>query len=341
LLRDGVVGELDDQQCRMLDVVGDRADDLNNMVDDMLDVSRLQAGRLSVYRKRCGVATIVDHVRSSLDRKAAVRKARFTVAVDDDLPEVFCDPDKVARIIVNLGVNAIKFCGEPGEVKLWARNDPEESQVIVGVADNGRGIDDDRLAALLGRLSRIDEQHNGHDKGFPLGLSIAKELAEMNLGQLGVESQPRQGSTFFFTIPLADPDAVVPRYVEWLARRHRSGVLSALTARIDESAAGQAADEVSAFLSYSLRPHDLLYRVAPCQWLIVMPLRRERAKLLIDRLSQLHHDTNRNRPQGPLPEISIRVDSSCRLDDALTEILTQLHKFSEATAAGSAGQTIV
>ena len=222
LLRDGVVGPINKEQCRMLDIVADRSDDLNNMVDDMLDVSKLKAGMLSVNRGSCHVSKIINHIRVSLDRKAAIRKTQFSVIMDETLPQVYCDAHKVARVIVNLVVNAIKFCGEPGKVQLWARNDHESSQAVIGVTDNGPGIEQEDLSAIFKRFKQLESQPSGSTRGFGLGLAIAKQLVDLNLGRLTVESHCGIGSTFSFTLPFATPASVMPRYLNRL-RRGRSG----------------------------------------------------------------------------------------------------------------------
>lgn len=317
LLRDGVVGHVDDEQCRLLDIIGDRADDLNNMVDDMLDVSKLDAGLLSVYRDSCDVSAIIERLRPSLDRKAAVRKTQLTIDIDDDLAEVYCDAEKVGRVIVNLAVNAIKFCGSPGMVRIWARHDPDLAQVVIGITDNGQGIPPQQLSAIFRRFKQLQAEPLSSTKGFGLGLSIAKELVDLNLGQLEVQSSLQAGSTFSFTVPVAEPDKVMLRYLEWLARqRHAPRSVALLTAAIDASVTATLANETHAFLNYVLRQNDLLFRVDAHCWRLILPGVRKEVDQFIARLAHLRLETNRNRPQGPLPEIDLQVEAACALGAA-------------------------
>jgi len=125
--------------------VEDRADDLAIMVDDMLDVSKLEAGLLSAWRRETRMCDIFGHVRPVLERKAAVKKVRLTFSVDEDLPIVYCDYEKVGRVIINLVTNAIKFCGNGGSVKLMATNSDKSSEIEVMVEDDGPGISEDNL----------------------------------------------------------------------------------------------------------------------------------------------------------------------------------------------------
>ena len=325
LLRDGVVGSTDQEQCRMLDIVGDRANDLNNMVDDMLDVNKLKSGLLGVNRENCHISTIVDHVRVSLERKAATRRAQFEVAFEDQLPEVYCNPEKIGRVIINLAVNAIKFCGDPGKVRLWARHDPESSQVVVGITDDGPGIDQAQLTTVFERFKQLESRGRDSTKGFGLGLNIAKELVELNLGRLLVESQPGKGSTFSFTVPVAQPIEVMARYLKWLGRtRNRPPEISLLEAYIDKSTNSLLSNDAHSFLNFAIRRNDLLLRADVNRWLLVLPVDRDERVLFVTRLMRMHQETNRNRPQGPLPTIHVRSEGTWPITDDTTELVAQV-----------------
>src|SRR5690606_16188025 len=113
LVHDGVLGGLSEEQADMLEVVTDRADDLNNMVNDMLDISKLDAGMLGLWRKTCNVSDMIERVRPSLERKSHLKQVAIEFDIPETLPQVFCDDEKIGRVIVNLAINAIKFSGDP------------------------------------------------------------------------------------------------------------------------------------------------------------------------------------------------------------------------------------
>ena len=121
-------------------------------------------------------------------------------------------------------------------MRVWARPRPGDGEVVVGVSDNGPGIDKKHLAKIFRRFSQLDNNVRTSTKGFGLGLSIAKELTTINLGAMRVESEPGRGSTFSFTVPYAIPREVVSRY---LARRSArptvSACVSILVASVDPS----------------------------------------------------------------------------------------------------------
>lgn len=308
LLRDGLVGPLNDEQNRMLDVVADRAEDLNNMVDDMLDVSKLEAGMLGLWRRSCGIDAIVDHIRPSLLRKSIVKQVELQFDIPDDLPEVFCDDEKVGRVLINLTVNAIKFCGQPGLVQVWAKFDEKAREVTVGVTDNGEGIEPDNLALIFQRFKQVQAHPRGSSKGFGLGLNIAKELVHLNLGEIHVKSTPGKGSTFWFSLPIADPREVMSRHLKWIAQ-FQSGpsAVSLVRASFDAAGRGESAEDVNTFLNMLLRRHDLVVRIENAVWILAVPCEEPELKSLFARAEKTRHTVNRNRVGDPVPPIDMLI----------------------------------
>lgn len=325
LIRDGLLGEVNDEQIRALEVIGDRADDLNNMVDDMLDVSKLQSGLLGVWRKNGSVGKIVEHVLPSLKSKASLRGVRLEVDLAEDLPDVYCDAEKVGRILVNLTVNAIKACADTGRVRIWAREDAPSRSIVVGVTDNGPGIDPAVLETIFERFKQVDSDVHSSTKGFGLGLNIAKELVALNLGEIQVQSEPGQGSTFSFTLPPADPCEVLRRYLDRL-ERHANGrsSLSLVSARPKDWLEPRAADAADAFLNYLLRRNDLLFRTDVREWIFVLPAIQSELDGFFRRMNEERARANRNRPHGPLPELDVRVEGTWTILDRREEILARL-----------------
>src|SRR5262249_17066536 len=199
-----------------LDIVVSRVDDLATMVEDMLDTSRLEAGVLGLCRKDSNVQDIIEHARPILQRKAASIKVALNIEIDEGLPEVFCDPEKIERILINLVVNALKVSREKGRVTIWCRHDPELCELDVGVTDEGPGIAPVDLQVIFDRFKQIGRDVRASTKGFGLGLNIARELVQLNYGDIRVESTLGKGSTFSFSIPTADRSAMARRYLKRL-----------------------------------------------------------------------------------------------------------------------------
>jgi anti-sigma regulatory factor (Ser/Thr protein kinase) len=333
LVRDGVLGPVTDKQARYLNVVDDRADDLNTMVDDMLDVSKLESGMMGLYRRQCRVEDVVAHVRPALDRKALVKGVRLEYSLEDSsgappaasLPDVYCDPDKAGRVLVNLVVNAIKFCGEPGHVRVSAERSAAGRDIVIRVSDNGPGISQHDIERLFRRFRQLGTQARGSTKGFGLGLSIAKELVDLNFGEIHVESTRGSGSTFSFTLPVADAMEVLRRYLSRLAQAHHgSHVVSLIHAAVDgpaDAVPDHLANDVDAFLNYLLRRTDLLIRCDARSWLLALPAPSIELDKFYTRARKTLGETNRNRLRGPLPEFSLTTMGTWRVAEQRDEVL--------------------
>jgi signal transduction histidine kinase len=304
LIKDGIVGVVSQEQKRMLTVVEDRADDLNTMVDDMLDISKLEAGVLGVYRKNCRVNEILDHVWPGLERKAAVKGVQLDYEVESSLPLVFCDPEKAGRVLINLTTNAIKFCGQPGRVRLTCREDHENLGVIFSVKDDGPGISTENQQLIFRRFQQLGAPARGSTKGFGLGLSIAKELVDLNLGTIQLESELDQGSTFSFTLPPDNPEEVMRRFLPRIENlRHGSRDIAFVNAEVNAETAVPLLEELDEFLSYQLRANDLLFRLAKARWLVVLPIPESEVPMFGERVDKVLQEANRNRLGGILPAV--------------------------------------
>jgi signal transduction histidine kinase len=324
LLLCGLVGEVNEQQTQFLNVVENRADDLNRMVDDMLDVSKLDAGLLIMSRTSCSVADIIESVRLSVERKAQARGIALAIRIDVPLPSVYCDPEKVGRVLINLAVNAIKFCGEGGHVSIWACEDLSARQVAIHVKDDGQGIDPEHMNKIFGRFKQLSTDARQSTQGFGLGLSIAKELVDLSFGQLTVESELRRGSTFSFTLPIDDPLEVLNRYLRRLAQlRNGTFKVSLVSATLPSSGDARLCEDVEAFLHHLLRADDLLFRFDPSRWVIVLATGGAGVERFRQRTHEALESTNRNRPSGELPSLNIANEGSWMARGANHELVTR------------------
>lgn len=214
IMRDGLGGAVTDKQASYLEHIDASAKNLAQMVDDFLDTSKIRARLLRVDRKPHTVADIYQSVRPVLEGRCQSKNIKLETVVGPDLTSpVWCDIEKVGRILINLTSNAIKFSPEGSEVRLWARA-IEQGEVEIGVTDHGPGISAEDLEHLGDRLHQTSSGRENSVKGFGLGLNIAKDLIRVSLGKFNVVSEPGKGSTFSFTLPGADTQQLVNRYVE-------------------------------------------------------------------------------------------------------------------------------
>ena len=174
------------------------ADSLSAILENLLELSRYQAGRLQLHTE---AVNIPDAARSVIERlKPRAEDRKFLVEFPDDLPPVKADPMRVERILYNLLENAVKYSPETSVIRVFARK--ERKTVVTGIADKGIGMsreDQSRIFELFERLGR-----GARAQGLGLGLVVCKRLVEAQGGQIRVESEPDKGSTFYFTLPLSE-----------------------------------------------------------------------------------------------------------------------------------------
>lgn len=326
IMDEGLIGELNAEQHDYLRVICARVDDLNGLVNDMLDLSRLEAGLISIARRRCVLADVVGRIQTTLTRRAQAGNIPFEVAVGEDLPPLYCDPEKVGRVIINLAVNAFKYGGDCGAVELWARRSTDGAKVIIGVTDRGPGIPADKLDMIFERFRQAGGARDSA-KGFGLGLNIVRELVHLNLGELSVESQLGRGTTFSFSLPVFDPPGIVAHYVSWLARRRPAlffvaDIGIALRGTGDEA----AADECDALLQQQLQEDELLLRLGTGSWTLLTADRhdaevRTRARVLQGRFAEQAAEMG-----SGAPEIDVRPTGIWRLPGQSDAIVTRFRK---------------
>jgi PAS domain S-box-containing protein len=183
---------------RQLAIIKRQAEQMNRMIQDLLDVARIEAGRLAMEERREDPASLLRESCEAAQRLAESEAITVSSEAEPDLPPVCADRQRVLQVMSNLMGNAIRFTPEGGRIRLEARRDGD--CVRFSVADTGTGIDADDLPHLFERFYQAQKNRRG---GAGLGLSISKGIVEAHGGRIGVESEPRVGTTVFFTLPIA------------------------------------------------------------------------------------------------------------------------------------------
>ncbi|MEX0729078.1 MAG: ATP-binding protein [Planctomycetaceae bacterium] len=325
LISEGAAGGVTSEQQQFLRVIEDRADDLNTMVDDMLDGSRLDAGMISVARRNCQVADLIEHARPVLERKADAKDVELQFAICEPLPNVYVDEEKIGRVLTNLVVNAIKFCGEPGRVRVLAEQDLDGG-VRISVTDNGPGIEADHQTEIFERFRQIGNKVRESAKGFGLGLSIARELVDLNLGELELVSAPGSGTTFSFTMPPAQPIDVLRRYLDRISQPEIGSKTVTLIVATDRNVDNSSGGDIGDFLSHQLYRNDLLFRTGDYRWLILSPVPKLELHKMLARLERVIIDANSNRADELLPDLAFEHVGTWSINDCRDEIGRHLSK---------------
>ncbi len=214
LLLDGVDGPINEDQKESMEKVERNAEHLLSLINDILDLSKIEAGKMVLELKALPLKVVVDETIDTILPLAEDKQQKLVVDVADNLPQIMADADKLRQILINLLNNAIKFTSRNGIITLnadfWqgtppAGLDPEKRYLLVSVQDTGIGIKKEDIDRLFGEFIQLDASASRKYGGTGLGLSITKRLVEMHHGAIWVESEHGKGSTFSFVIPFAEP----------------------------------------------------------------------------------------------------------------------------------------
>jgi signal transduction histidine kinase len=201
LILDGDTGEINDRQREFLGIIREEIDRLVALVNHLLDISRIETGRLQLQIKPIPLDEVINSSINALKWQAAEKRLELSTHFDKEPLIVMADRDRVSEIINNLLSNAIKYNREGGSVEVVAYTF-ENSMIRIDVKDTGRGIPKSEVPFLFGKFYRVKEAAKDSTKGTGLGLSIAKSLVELHGGSIWVESEVDKGSTFSFTLPI-------------------------------------------------------------------------------------------------------------------------------------------
>ena len=201
LVNDGVAGAVSDQQKECLETVLRNCERLAGLIDDVLDLGRIESGREEFHRGRVNLTDLLKQCHHDFIPQCLLRHQQFNLEMPETLPDVLCDRDKIAQVLTNLVSNANKFTPEEGVITLRAVQ--ENDAIRIDIEDTGPGIrpeDQNRIFEAFIQLARTED--NTGSKGTGLGLAISKHIIDIHEGIIQVESIPGKGSRLFFTLPI-------------------------------------------------------------------------------------------------------------------------------------------
>jgi signal transduction histidine kinase len=200
ILLDGLAGPLTDTQSEYLGIAKESCDQMTMGLNDLLDVARLDTGKLHIDPSPFDIGVVVQRAVASLIPMAQEAGIDLQHRHTLDLPELRFDARRIMQVLTNLITNALKFTPAGGQVIVEATDEPDGS-ILVSVRDTGRGITPEQCAHIFERLYQARTHDEVFEGGLGLGLYICQEVIKLHRGEIWVESIPGQGSTFFFTLP--------------------------------------------------------------------------------------------------------------------------------------------
>jgi signal transduction histidine kinase len=199
LMEDGIFGEVPETFEEPLDEIHRSGNHLLALINDVLDLSKMEAGRMELHPSECAIEGCIESVASTIRPLAEEKGLRVATSIEEDLLTCVVDEGRITQVLLNLAGNAVKFT-EEGEVEIGVRRDSKG--LFVWVRDTGIGIPSEKLEEIFTEFSQVGTVLAREQEGTGLGLSISKRIVELHGGEIGVESELGKGSTFWFRIPM-------------------------------------------------------------------------------------------------------------------------------------------
>ncbi|NJP07454.1 MAG: response regulator [Chloroflexaceae bacterium] len=199
IIKNGMRGPVTPEQVAYLDRVTVSGNHLLGLINDILDVSKIEAGRMELYKEPVALAELVQSTLSSAEGLVKEKPVRIHHDIAKGLPVIELDRTRIRQILLNLVSNAAKFTHEGSiNVRVW----PEKQDIMISVTDTGIGIAADKFDTIFEAFRQADEGNTRSYQGSGLGLSICKRLVEMHGGRIWMQSRVGEGSTFCFSLPI-------------------------------------------------------------------------------------------------------------------------------------------
>ena len=198
LLREGVGGAVPEKQKRLLAILSEESKRLIDLVNSLLDLSKMEAGMMTYTFQPGNLAPLIERAATEVIPLIEARKITLKTKIDEKLPMTKIDREKILQVLRNLIGNAVKFTPEGGQVRVVARL--MNRGVEVSVSDTGPGITKENLTTIFEKFHQAPFKHSNHIKGTGLGLAIVKHVITAHGGRVWAESEPGQGSSFIFIL---------------------------------------------------------------------------------------------------------------------------------------------
>ncbi|MDW7731373.1 MAG: ATP-binding protein [Methanolobus sp.] len=204
MFEDGMLGELDENQCEKLAVMRSQTDHMVRLVEDMLDSLRLESRKFKIQKYPLKLETIAKSAVEELSKQADLKEHTMSLKVHGRLPEIEGDAQRIKQVFNNLLTNAVKYT--PNEGRIEIEMEEEKKHILVSISDSGIGIPEKEHERIFGKFYTVGSKFlTRESERMGLGLTIAKGIVEAHGGRIWVESEGEgKGSIFYFTLPKGD-----------------------------------------------------------------------------------------------------------------------------------------
>ena len=210
LIQDGILGEINEKQVKVLMTARDSIDRLARLITGLLDISKIETGNIEIKKSLISVTKVAGQVASFFESKAADKGLELRANLPESGVDAYADNDRIIQVFTNLVGNALKFT-DKGHIEISVEE--REDEIECSVEDTGKGVSKEDIPKMFVKFQQIDRVHGDGERGTGLGLSIAKSIVEMHEGKIWVESEVDKGTKFIFTLPKYADEVLLKEYV--------------------------------------------------------------------------------------------------------------------------------
>jgi hypothetical protein len=317
LMREGLLGALNDEQQRGLDVIADRACDLNRAVENAVDAGKLAGKTDRVWGRRCSLHDVLARIGPRLVRKAQVLSVDLQVEAMRELPDIHCDEEFVGRALVNIVAAVLNLSRGGQRISMTADLDRVRNEAGICVRVDGAGH-----SAVVAQLRALGEVKPANHASRLSDVSIATAIIDRNLGTLDMTADDGSAATLWIGFPVAEPMEVLQRHLHRVTRRHPLGQRVALfRAESHQSMDRDSSREVGSLLNSLIGRDELAVELDRTHWLLALAHKQRRAETLRRRIGHTREVVNRRRLGQPLPHLTLQSIGSWQLPSDFAHIL--------------------
>jgi len=211
LILDGIAGEISQKQKTILNASRDNIDRLTRLINDLLDISKIEAGRVELRKELVSINQLINKVVADFQMKAEAKGIELRTSLPDAEVKLYLDPDRMIQVFTNLISNAIRFTRQ-GYVEVVLKE--LDGSVECAVNDTGSGIAKEDLPRVFGKFEQFSRTYGPGEKGTGLGLALSKNFVEMHNGRIWVESELGKGTRFIFVLPKHSKEEALRQNIE-------------------------------------------------------------------------------------------------------------------------------